>query len=318
MSAITYNDIALQWQPAQGRDRGFNTLTVGILVVVLILATVLSVIPVPEEERRARATVPPRIAQFISEKPKPAEPVEKPEPKPLPPPSRTEPEPTIKRERPSEAEQKPLTEAQKTAREKAQNSGLLALHNELFDLMDTSEINSMVAGDITGDTADAQLAAGHELGAITAGAVQGGGGIDSSQYGSRVSATKLSAREVAAVRSGLFADVDDKDIDVDGGQSGSGNGRSKEDVTIVFDQNKGTLYSLYARERRRSPGLQGKIVLKITIAPSGTVTDVEIVSSELNSPSLEAGIIGRIKLFRFDAMEVDEMTVTYPIEFLPS
>lgn len=320
MSVLTYNKLALDWQPAGKRDRAFNALALGLLAAVLILAVVLSAIPVPQEERRQRAAVPDRIARFIADKPKPPEPVEQPKPKPAPPPPpKVEPQPTVKRERPSEAERKPLTEAQKTAREKAQSSGLLALHNELSALMDTSDINNMVAGDLSSDSAGVDQMAGHELAAITAGAAQGGGGVDGNRYGSRVSATKLSAREVAAVRSGLFDGA--ADADLAGGESSqqaSGNGRSREDVTIVFDRNKGTLYSLYARERRRSPGLQGKIVLKITIAPGGEVTNVEIVSSELNNPSLEAGIIGRIKLFKFEARDVDEMTVTYPIEFLPS
>ncbi|MGQ9424402.1 TonB family protein [Gilvimarinus sp. F26214L] len=318
MSALTYNQLALAWHPAGERNRFFQFLSVGILALILLIAAVLSSIELPVEERRQRASVPPRVARFIAEAPKPPEPVEKPEPKPLPPP-KAEPKPTVKRERPSEAERKPLTEAQKTAREKAQSSGLLALHNELSDLMDTSEIDGMVASGLTSTSGGTEAAAGHEPAAITEGTARGGAGVDSGQYGSQVSSTTLSAREVAAVRSELFAESDDSAERGTASGGGEGDGlRSREDVTIVFDRNKGTLYSLYARERRRSPGLQGKIVLEITIDPSGRVSHVEVLSSELNNPSLESGIVARIKMFKFEPMEVEELTVTYPIEFLPS
>lgn len=320
MSALAYKKLALEWQPAGKRDRAFHALAATTLLVVIVLAVILSLVPVPEEERRQRAAVPDRIAKFISEKPKPPPPVERPEPKPEPkPPPEPEPRPTVERERPREAERKPLTEAQKTAREKAENSGLLALRNEMSDLMDTSDVSSMVSGGVSSDSASTDLVAGHDASEITAGAAQGGGGVDSDRYGSRVGATTLTDREVAAVNSDLFAGSDDEDTVADSSKNQrSGNGRAREDVTIIFDRNKGGLYALYERERRKTPGLQGKIVLEITIDPSGEVTDVKVVSSELDSPSLESRIVTRIKMFKFEPNDVDEVTVTYPIEFLPS
>lgn len=322
MPAVAYKKLALEWQPAQQKDRSFQLLAGLILFLVLMLAIVLSMIPVPEQERRQRAPVPDRIAKFISEKPKPPPPPERPEPQPEPkPPPKVEPQPVVKREQPREEEREPLTETQKTAREKAEASGLLALRSEMSDLMDTTEVNSMVSGGLASDSADTDRAAGHDIGDVTAGAAQGGAGLGSDRYGSRVGNTTLTDREIADVNSDLFVgrDNDEDTTSADEGETRrSGNGRSREDVTIVFDRNKGGLYALYARERRKSPGLQGTIVLEITINPQGNVTDVTVVSSELNSPSLERGIVARIKAFKFESNDVDEMTVTYPIEFLPS
>jgi TonB family protein len=320
MAVITYKRLALDWQPSDKNSQGFNRLAVAVLVAIIMLAVLLSLVPVPEKERRTRVEVPDRIAKFINQREKPPVPVQpplpKPEPKPLP---KVEPRPTVERQRPSEVERKPLTETEKKAREVAEQSGLLALSSELHDLMDTSATSAQVAGTLSQDSAGANAIAGHDANIVTAGVAAGGGGVESGRYTGQVGGTELSAREVAAVRSGLFADEPEAaDSKKKVAATRSGNGRSEEDVTIIFDRNKGSLYSLYERERRKTPGLQGKIVLRITIAPSGEVTDVKIVSSELNNPALEARLISRIKMFKFEAHDVDPVTVTYPIEFLPS
>ena len=96
------------------------------------------------------------------------------------------------------------------------------------------------------------------------------------------------------------------------------NVRSEEDVIFVMDQNKSKLHSIYRRARRGHPGLKGKIVLEITIAPSGKVLKVRIKSSELNDSKLESRLVARIKRFDFGSNSVEEVTVLFPIEFLPS
>jgi hypothetical protein len=42
------------------------------------------------------------------------------------------------------------------------------------------------------------------------------------------------------------------------------------------------------------------------------------VSSELHTADLERKLLGRIKQFDFGAKDVDTMTVTWPVDFLPS
>ena len=102
-------------------------------------------------------------------------------------------------------------------------------------------------------------------------------------------------------------------------KSGSGKAsRSIEDIRIVFDRNKGSLQNIFNRALRDEPGLQGKVVFKLTIAPSGEVTDVRIESSELKTPDLERKLVARIKQFDFGAKSVETMVATYPVDFLPS
>ena len=77
--------------------------------------------------------------------------------------------------------------------------------------------------------------------------------------------------------------------------------RSREEIELVFDRNKGAIYALYSRALREKPELQGKLVLEFTISPSGEVTMCRVVSSELNDPELESKIVARVRLFRFEA-----------------
>ena len=101
------------------------------------------------------------------------------------------------------------------------------------------------------------------------------------------------------------------------GSSGKAS-RSREEIETVFDRNKGALYALYTRAQRDNPELQGKLVLEITIAPSGDVTNVRVVSSELGDAELERKIVARVKLFRFEAKDVETITASKPIDFFPA
>ena len=86
----------------------------------------------------------------------------------------------------------------------------------------------------------------------------------------------------------------------------------------MFDKNKGAIFALYNRALRNDPSLEGKLVLRLTIAPNGAVTFCEIISSELGDSELERKLVARIKMFRFEAKDVEAITTTKPIEFFPA
>ncbi len=87
---------------------------------------------------------------------------------------------------------------------------------------------------------------------------------------------------------------------------------------MCIDKSKGAIYALYNRALRRDPTLQGKLVLKLTIEPSGAVSLCEVLSSELTDDELLRKLVKRIKLFRFDAKDVATITTTKPIDFFPA
>jgi TonB family protein len=86
----------------------------------------------------------------------------------------------------------------------------------------------------------------------------------------------------------------------------------------MLDRNKGAMYTLYNRELRKDATLQGKVVMSITIASAGKVTRCVILSSELDSASLEQQLLALIKRIDFgNKPGVPAVTTKIPIEFFP-
>jgi hypothetical protein len=96
-------------------------------------------------------------------------------------------------------------------------------------------------------------------------------------------------------------------------------GRTDEEIQIVFDRYKAALYRIYNKELRKDPTLRGKILMRITIEPSGAVSMCKVESTDLASPELVEKIVERVKRFNFGPKEgVLKITILYPIDFLPA
>ncbi|MBL1260467.1 MAG: TonB family protein [Thiotrichaceae bacterium] len=321
MTTIAYKELALSWTSSREDDRKFNVLVIVVMVLLFGIVFYIQSIEVPKLERKVHV-IPDRIAKFIGQQPKPEKvEVVKPRPKPKP-----KPKVEKKVEKPKESlkkklakkqkpKKKPLTNRQKAAREKAQKSGLLELSKGLADLMDTSDISKAVATNtgkrIVKGTHTKAATVSKSL--LTAKVSKNSGGVNNADFKSEVglTQTELGALQHAEIDSTLeVAQVETL--------ASRMNMRSEEEITMVFDRNKSKLFSIYNRERRTDSGLKGTIVLEIVIAPSGEVIEVRIISSELNNSKLERRILSRIKQFHFGEKEVDTVTVSYPIEFIPS
>ncbi|MCW8831027.1 MAG: TonB family protein, partial [Gammaproteobacteria bacterium] len=139
-------------------------------------------------------------------------------------------------------------------------------------------------------------------------------GIDMEGLDSSAGDTKLSGRTTTKVTSKMA----DKILAKKKASAKKQARRSEREIEQVFQRNKGVIYSIYNRALRKDPTLAGKVIVELTISPDGTITQCQVVSSELNAPALEKKIVARIKLFRFKPARVIETTVQYPIDFLPS
>jgi hypothetical protein len=93
--------------------------------------------------------------------------------------------------------------------------------------------------------------------------------------------------------------------------------RSREEIEKVFEQNRGVINALYNKALRRNPSLRGMLVLKMSIEPSGIVSNYEIVSSEFEDDQFLRKLTDWIQLFRFDAKKVAPVTVIKSIDFFP-
>ncbi len=144
------------------------------------------------------------------------------------------------------------------------------------------------------------------------------GGIDTSKLSRDTGGGGLAGRASTQVSSPLTSAGATQQARASRNSSGRKASRSIEEIQLVFDRNKAAIYSIYNRALRKDPTLEGKLVLKITIEPSGKVLACEIVSSELGDTTLERKIVARVMLFDFGDRDVERMVVTYPIDFLPS
>lgn len=95
-------------------------------------------------------------------------------------------------------------------------------------------------------------------------------------------------------RKGDLVMASDKPVVENAGGSGMP-GRDPDDVQeVIFRHNKSIQYC-YERQLKRNPNLKGKVTVRFTIAPSGRVTGVEILTSTLQNKSVERCIVNRIR-----------------------
>lgn len=92
--------------------------------------------------------------------------------------------------------------------------------------------------------------------------------------------------------------------------------RTDEEILSVFDRNRTHLYKVYQRYLKEQPALQGKVILRVTIEPSGAVSACGVESTDIPSAAFLADIVDRIKQLDFGAKDnVPNTAILYPIDF---
>jgi protein TonB len=327
-----YASGALPWTVSEEDEGRFRKILKRIFVLFVLLCLIWPWLPVPKTDRHAAEEVPPRLAKLVLENRQVPPPVAPKAPDtPLPETAKTKPEAAKKEVKKEVAVPPDATKRTEIARQKASRSGLLAFKDDLSDLRDNAvaaKLNKDLkpgpglgsgAGPGVGTAAKGPAMGSGARAIITSNAASGSGGIAVARLSQGTGGGGLAGRSTTQVNS-----------PIGGGAGGGGGGgslqrggsgksaRSLEEIRLVFDRNKGSIYTLYNRALREDSTLQGKVVLKLTIAASGQVLACDIISSELSAPELERKLLARIKQFDFGAKEVDVMVVTYPIDFLPS
>jgi periplasmic protein TonB len=294
----------LPWSPTEEVERRFRKVVRNAFIVFAVFAILIPLLPMRERDQVKAPEIPDRIVKLVLDKPAP--------PPPPPPPKIEEkkPEPEKKVEQPKPPPPKP------DARERAQNTGLLKLQDQLADLRDNAILDkAAMTKNLTGKIGEETRS---ERSLITSRVGTSSGGINTSSlsrgYGG--GAGSLTGHSTTQVSSATLAAQGTNKV-----ERGAGSGkasRSEEEIAMVFDRNKGGIHALYTRALRDKPDLQGKLVLELTIGADGSVVRCEVLSSELNDPELERKLVSRVKLFRFEAKDVGTITVTKPIDFFPS
>ena len=297
-----YREFELPWETDQEANDRFRKILRVLLIILAVFGILFPLLPSPKHT--IAEEVPERLARVMMQTPKP--------PPPPPPPKPKEEKPKIE---PKVAIVKPPVDEHQRAKDKAQKQ-LNQVKDELADLRDVMDLTPLETKNLSGAVgADSHA----ERSLITSKVGSGSGGITSANAsrGFGTGAGSLTGHNTTAVSSGIAkSGLNARGPAVSGG--GGKAARSREEIELVFDRNKGRIYSLYERALRENAELQGKLVLELTISPAGEVTMCRVVSSELKDPDLERKIISLVRLFRFDPKDVDTITTTKPIDFFPA
>lgn len=298
-------------------DRLFKGMVIVFIILFMIMGLVLNSMTLPEVKQKKLVDVSPRLAKLILEKKK--------EPPPPPPPKKKVEKPKPKVEKKKEVKKpevkkpkpkpKPKVDTRAAAKKKAQQSGLIALSDDLADLRESFDFTDIsdLPQQKSGKKAETVISTSDLL---TAKATRGSGGIRTNTLNRQIKGSELAQRKTSKVKSNI--ESGDKIIAKASSNKSRGAKRSQEEIERIFQKNKGAIFSIYNRELRKDPSLQGKVVVELTIAPNGSVTKCVLVSSELGHQKLEKRLVSKIKKFKFASKNVSAITVNYPIDFLPS
>jgi TonB family protein len=301
-----YRTYELPWEGDNESRRRFRRIFTRLLAVFVFFGILFPLLPSPEPNTLENS-VPERLARvMIESKPKP----------PPPPPPKPQEKPKVE-PKPRLAVVTPPPPTHEQAHEKAQRQ-LNKIKDELADLRQQMDLSAMRSSNLTGSVMEDPHA---ERNLLTSRLSAGSGGIGiTAAAGSRNfgrGAGSLGGHDTMAVPSNVGHSNLDSRGPTRTGSSGKA-ARSREEIEVVFDKNKGAIYALYNRATRENPQLQGKLVLEFTISPSGEVTMCRVVSTELNDKALEEKIIALVRLFHFEARDVAPITTTKPIDFFPA
>lgn len=308
---IVAPNLLLPWHASDDDDRRFWRVLGWCLLPFLLLSLAIPFIDTPEPDREELERLPPQLARVVLEEkelPEPPPPKEEPKPEPEEP----EPEPEVAEPDPEPVEPKPAEAVQK-AREKAQKSGVLKFADDLAqmrDSVDVEEVSSAATTRSEGEAAQLDRALIANRSNTTS------EGVDTSKLSRDTGGAALSGRETTQVEDKM-AQNDAASADSDAGPSDDSD-RNNEAIRKIMDRNKSAIFAIYNRALRTDPTLEGRVVVKIVIEPDGSVSDVEIVSSDLDSPDLEDKILARIRLISFGEEDVGKATLNYTFDFLPS
>lgn len=101
----------------------------------------------------------------------------------------------------------------------------------------------------------------------------------------------------------------------DVGMGFGGGSRSAADIMKVVRQRTPGLRHIYNKFLKKKPGFQGKISLKFTIAPDGSVISISIASSTTGYDEFDAQVKSAVSRWTFEKVKSGNTTVTVPFTF---
>lgn len=306
-------DLVLPWEEDAAQEEKFRRLLKRILILFLLFLLIMWFMPPiekvyePEDEMvKTKIVLEPKVVEVPKveeEKPK-VIPREQPKPKELPRP---------KADVPTVATQ---PEPEETKEDFVAAQGLEGLSSQLGSLRSSLDMTRLQNKNVsTSSAGQVEHSAKQVLGkdAVT----RVGTGVDVNDADMRAEAVAL-AEHSSLVVEGVLP----------GGQAGGSSRaaygsykaglRDMESIRRTLENTKSRVYSMYQKALQENPELAGKFTFKLVIEPSGEVSQLVLISSELGLEQLEQKILEKIREVNFGAKEVAATSVEYKFVFLPS
>lgn len=292
-------------------DHRFRKILQWVVSIFVVISILIPVLPVFEVEREKKEKIPPRIAKVLMEKKKTLP------PPPLPKTTAKKPEPEKEQGKKKEPERtkekkKPKVKQKKSVQERVAKVGLLALRSQLTELKDDPVLRRITSKNVK-LSKNVKSSATPTRSSVAKNLTKGSGGIDTSKLSKQTTHTVIASHQLTEVTTHIKTGGEDKPLGREDVK-----GRSLESIRLVIERVKGSLQTLYMRQLRKTPGIQGTVLFDFAIAPSGEVISCKIVESELNSPKLERKFVIKLKSINFGEEDVGEVLIRYPLDFLPS
>lgn len=343
-ATVSFRAPMLAWAVAVEDETRFKRILQRVVGTAAIACLAFSLMPRPQEDRAKPAELPPRLAKLVLER----EPLVAPKPAPeaqrlakanIPQeslPAKADPSLALKRERTKEA---PVPEARQPqpnkppveiegARRQAAGVSLLAMKDTVADMRGAAVAvqlkQDIKAGPGVGTGAGVGVGAGTEPGLparalITSNLTGGSGGINTASYSRNTGGGGLAGRSTTLVEG--MAEGGGDAVGVGGVLKKGGNGkasRSIEEIRLIFERNKGAIYTLYNRAFARGAWPAGQGGRRTEDLPGGRGHRRLRGLDGAEDPELEQKLIARIRQFNFGSKDVDVMVVSWPVDFLPS
>ncbi len=316
-NTVPYFQSQLPWSSSKLENARFVRICIAILVITLLMAFWVSIRDVPEIPREHKEKLPPQLAQIIEAKipPRPPVPIE-PEPIPEPPESieqaveETPPVTVPEKEPEVISEQEKIVKARETAKSK----GVLAFQDQLASMRDQANLQNLANTNLSRGAGQSDLT---KRDIIASQNLTTSGGIQVAELSSDLGAAgELEGRrntEFVAASQGEVA-LATKRIETESQVVGN---RDLDQIRQILDANKGAVYSLYRRALREDPTIEGKLTVKLIIAPDGSLSSVSLIDSDLDAPELVERLLTRIRLINFGNQNVSQTELEYAFNFLP-
>lgn len=349
MSNLVLDNLSptLPWDPLPGESNRLRGLLAIFLILAFLIMLIVPHVELPKVDRAKAEAVPESLAKVVLER--------KEVPPPPPPPVEKVKKEEVKKEettaKKEEAAPKPVEEtapkpvvtdlqrsaARARASQAIQEAGIADALKDLRD-MDVGAAATPhgmpgQTGNGTGGLITSTEEAGTSRNLITSKAGSGSGAVGayaggmSSGYGGGKAGGKGTAGMLgtggAGGAGGKLQAVQSNVASAAAAASASRVGkdgkshRTTEDIRKVLDRYGARLNNLYQRALRDDPTMQGTVMLKLSVAPDGSVTAVSVANSQLNNADLENKIAALVRGFNFGAMEVEAWSGNYELNFLP-